>query len=424
MWPPQSASVPSVPVGRVRAQQPQQPQPQRQQQQQQQQQQHAWQQQQQQSRSQYATAAASAPNNSRPASQKAQGGTFPEGLKEWVQRHFEACNGDASKSQVDSRIRSFLGELGNAIWQRNWNSEPLLVPIAGVSAVNKPAERDSDGRIVNPWRKKVSRSRSPSIQNESNNGEDFGNDYDKSGRHWNRDGGRNKNKKKRTNDYNNKRGSKKGNNRNKRRGVISMSDDDVAKKKAERAARFERSASSVRPTAASSTTSWSRNNYGSSAVDNTLHAIEVLRNVAQRGGAVDWDSVVIKGTCTDIRKDYYRMNDMIPDPETVRPQSVLQEAVLDLVAQRDACRGDRVKSRELYRPFLFSQWKAIRQDLQVQHIRNNFTLEVCERNVKLCMEEEDMPEMNTCQVLLFDLYGTQGSVNWQASNEQAPTTAS
>ena len=86
-----------------------------------------------------------------------------------------------------------------------------------------------------------------------------------------------------------------------------MSGEDHDRKKAERAARFERSASSRRLDRSSSSS------HATSAVDNTLHTLQLLRNVAQRGGPVDWDSVVIKGTCTNIRKDYYRMNDMIPD---------------------------------------------------------------------------------------------------------------
>ena len=79
-----------------------------------------------------------------------------------MQRHFEACDGDASKSQVDRRIRAFLSELGNAIWQRDWSREPLLMTDLDSSDKKKPVERDKNGRIINPWRKKLSRSRSPS----------------------------------------------------------------------------------------------------------------------------------------------------------------------------------------------------------------------------------------------------------------------
>ena len=141
-----------------------------------------------------------------------------------------------------------------------------------------------------------------------------------------------------------------------------VSEQDQTKRK-DRAKRFERSSSKARSSERG-------------AMENTMHTLELLRGVASRGGNVNWDDVIVKGTSTELLKDYYRLNE-VPDPTTVRSETILQKSVesLKLKHQIDP------PSSKLY-SFLNNQYKAIRQDLTVQHVKNAFVVDVYETHAR------------------------------------------
>ncbi|XP_047165854.1 SAC3 family protein A isoform X4 [Vigna umbellata] len=76
---------------------------------------------------------------------------------------------------------------------------------------------------------------------------------------------------------------------------------------------------------------------------------------------IDWDALTVKGTCQEIEKRYLRLTSA-PDPATVRPEEVLEKALL------------MVKNSQKNYLYKCDQLKSIRQDLTVQRIRNQLTV--------------------------------------------------
>lgn len=102
----------------------------------------------------------------------------------------------------------------------------------------------------------------------------------------------------------------------------------------------------------------------------------------------------VVGTCQKLEKQYFRLNGA-PKPEDVRPLDVLKEAFKFIMAKwkKD---GNYV--------YTCDQFKSIRQDLTVQRIKNDFTVEVYELHARIALEMGDLGEYNQCQTQLRALY--------------------
>uniref|UniRef100_A0A175YP22 PCI domain-containing protein n=1 Tax=Daucus carota subsp. sativus TaxID=79200 RepID=A0A175YP22_DAUCS len=106
---------------------------------------------------------------------------------------------------------------------------------------------------------------------------------------------------------------------------------------------------------------------------------------------IDLDSFTVKGTCQEVEKCYLRLTSA-PDPATVRPEKVLEKALLMV---------QKSQKNYLYK---CDQLKSIRQDLTVQRIRNELTVKVYETHARLAIEVGDLSEYNQCQSQLQELY--------------------
>ncbi|XP_051121214.1 SAC3 family protein A [Andrographis paniculata] len=135
------------------------------------------------------------------------------------------------------------------------------------------------------------------------------------------------------------------------------------------------------------------------ARDSYMHArragASVHRNFEESGSRavedLDWDSLRVKGTCQEIEKGYLRLTSA-PDPATVRPEEVLEKALL------------MVQNSQKDYHYKCDQLKSMRQDLTVQHIRNELTVKVYETHARFAIESADVREYNQCISQIKRLY--------------------
>lgn len=128
-----------------------------------------------------------------------------------------------------------------------------------------------------------------------------------------------------------------------------------------------------------------------------------MREADLAGTEVDLDALVVVGTSEQLEKSYLRLTSA-PDPATVRPERVLTKAL-----QHVKRRLQEHKS-EAY-VWASEQLKSIRQDLQVQHIKNRLTMDVYETHARAAMWHggPDFREFNHCCTQLLDLFAGAGA---------------
>ena len=106
------------------------------------------------------------------------------------------------------------------------------------------------------------------------------------------------------------------------------------------------------------------------------------------------DNGPIVGRCQILEKKYFRLT-APPNPDTVRPIHIL-EKTLALLKQK--WKDERNYS------YICDQFKSLRQDLTVQHIKTSFTVSVYEIHARIALERGDLGEYNQCQTQLRALY--------------------
>lgn len=103
-------------------------------------------------------------------------------------------------------------------------------------------------------------------------------------------------------------------------------------------------------------------------------------------------SGLIVGLCKDVPKGYFRLTGP-PDPVKIRPKPVLVDA---LKFVQDSSKDYNFKADQL---------KSIRQDMTVQNIEDELSVQVYEFHARLALCNRDMAELNLCLTKLHCLYG-------------------
>jgi SAC3/GANP family len=100
---------------------------------------------------------------------------------------------------------------------------------------------------------------------------------------------------------------------------------------------------------------------------------------------IDWDMLLVKGTSESLEKSYFRLTSA-PDPSTVRPEPVLEQALARLVKL--------IRSRSVSYFYLEDQFKGMRQDCTVQHLRSELTARIYEAHARAALEYGDFAGYN------------------------------
>lgn len=126
---------------------------------------------------------------------------------------------------------------------------------------------------------------------------------------------------------------------------------------------------------------------------NSPHTGTFMHN-GQSLASQDTGSGPIVGRSQKLEKNYFRLTSA-PNPDDVRPLEVLRKTLEHL---------KKKWRKEANYTYICDQVKSLRQDLTVQHIKNDFTTDVYEIHARIALEKGDLGEYNQCQTQLRGLY--------------------
>ena len=118
--------------------------------------------------------------------------------------------------------------------------------------------------------------------------------------------------------------------------------------------------------------------------------------VSSCGAHLETHACVAQGTCQQLEKSYFRLTSA-PDPSVVRPPAVLRRALDRLL------RLLRTGAVQYF--YAVDQFKGMRQDCTVQHLRDALTVSIYEAAARAALQYGDHAEYNQCQTQLNALHG-------------------
>ena len=102
----------------------------------------------------------------------------------------------------------------------------------------------------------------------------------------------------------------------------------------------------------------------------------------------------VVGISTSLEKAYFRLTSE-PDPSSVRPEYILKQSLEFVLSKWE---------KEKNVPYIIEQLKSIRQDIAIQSIKNEFTIQVYETNCQIALKCDEFNELIQCLGQLLSLY--------------------
>ncbi|CAM9250875.1 unnamed protein product, partial [Ectocarpus fasciculatus] len=290
-------------------------------------------------------------------------GQWPPSLKKFVERAFSLCHSDVDRLFVSNKLRTQLSKVSaeGTLHSYNWDAEPTPDPrkkeevVVAVPPVEKTKRKSRFAAVENKVNAPAVDTAATSYYGYAaqNSPQVFESPASKAGK-------------------------------KKPAGIVAAEVDDAALRK--RQNRF-----SIAEDSGPQRKKQKKQVKGSAEVN---YAALYNGNINQPS-EFDVSKLTVVGTCRKIEKEYFRLTSA-PDASTVRPEPILKQALALVKVKWEERSAEYV--------YLCSQLKAIRQDLTVQHICNDFTVDVYETHARIALQCQDLNEYNQCQTQLKHFY--------------------